>query len=60
MSTPSPGSHVPEIFSLRLVVADFYLEKPIHGLDTCYSEHRGSTIGRVVIIYFYKMTFYNL
>lgn len=38
-----------EIFSLRLVIADFYMEKPVFGLDACYSEFRGKQIKRVNI-----------
>lgn len=45
------------IFSLRLVIADFYMEKPVPGLDPCYSEFRGKEIKRVskfVHINYYK------
>ncbi|XP_023293724.2 DNA polymerase zeta catalytic subunit isoform X1 [Lucilia cuprina] len=38
------------IFSLRLVIADFYMEKPVPGLDACYSEFRGKEIKRVPVI----------
>ncbi|XP_030377595.1 DNA polymerase zeta catalytic subunit [Scaptodrosophila lebanonensis] len=38
------------IFSIRLVIADFYMEKPIFGLDPCYSELRGKEIKRVPIV----------
>ncbi|XP_037953294.1 DNA polymerase zeta catalytic subunit [Teleopsis dalmanni] len=38
------------VFSIRLVVADFYLDKPTYGLDPCYSEFRGKQIKRVPII----------
>uniref|UniRef100_A0A1I8QAE6 DNA polymerase zeta catalytic subunit n=1 Tax=Stomoxys calcitrans TaxID=35570 RepID=A0A1I8QAE6_STOCA len=38
------------IFSLRLVIADFYMEKPVPGLDPVYSEFRGKEIKRVPII----------
>lgn len=36
-----------DIYSLRLVIADFYMEKPVFGLDPCYSELRGKEIKRV-------------
>ncbi|KAM7346127.1 DNA polymerase zeta catalytic subunit [Cochliomyia hominivorax] len=39
-----------DIFSLRLVIADFYMEKPVPGLDPCYSEFRGKEIKRVPVI----------
>ena len=45
------------IFSLRLVIADFYMEKPVAGLDPCYSEFRGKEIKRVsknINLYCYK------
>nr|XP_036219196.1 DNA polymerase zeta catalytic subunit [Bactrocera oleae] len=38
------------VFSVRLVIADFYMEKPIFGFDPCYSEFRGKEIKRVPII----------
>ncbi|KAL7738667.1 hypothetical protein ACLKA6_006953 [Drosophila palustris] len=38
------------IYSLRLVIADFYMEKPVFGLDPCYSELRGKEIKRVPIV----------
>ncbi|XP_011292459.1 DNA polymerase zeta catalytic subunit [Musca domestica] len=38
------------IFSLRLVIADFYMEKPVPGLDPVYSEFRGKEIKKVPII----------
>ncbi|XP_065368468.1 DNA polymerase zeta catalytic subunit [Calliphora vicina] len=38
------------IFSLRVVIADFYMEKPVPGLDACYSEFRGKEIKRVPVI----------
>ncbi|TDG44390.1 hypothetical protein AWZ03_009193 [Drosophila navojoa] len=38
------------IYSVRLVIADFYMEKPVFGLDPCYSELRGKEIKRVPIV----------
>ncbi|XP_036331979.1 uncharacterized protein LOC118743430 [Rhagoletis pomonella] len=38
------------VFSVRLVIADFYVEKPMLGFDPCYSEFRGKEIRRVPII----------
>ncbi|XP_034102434.1 DNA polymerase zeta catalytic subunit [Drosophila albomicans] len=43
-------STIDGIYSLRLVIADFYMEKPIFGLDPCYSELRGKEIKRVPIV----------
>ncbi|XP_064541449.1 DNA polymerase zeta catalytic subunit isoform X2 [Drosophila montana] len=43
-------SAIDGIYSLRLVIADFYLEKPVFGLDPCYSELRGKEIKRVPIV----------
>lgn len=39
------------IFSLRVVIADFYMEKPVPGLDPCYSEFRGKEIKRVSYLF---------
>ncbi|KAH8372951.1 hypothetical protein KR009_008781 [Drosophila setifemur] len=38
------------VYSVRLVIADFYLEKPQYGLDPCYSELRGKEIKRVPVV----------
>ncbi|KAI8037098.1 hypothetical protein M5D96_009844 [Drosophila gunungcola] len=38
------------VYSVRLVIADFYMEKPQFGLDPCYSELRGKEIKRVPVI----------
>lgn len=40
------------VYSVRLVIADFYMEKPQFGLDPCYSELRGKEIKRVGRSYF--------
>uniref|UniRef100_A0A1B0A7J0 DNA polymerase zeta catalytic subunit n=1 Tax=Glossina pallidipes TaxID=7398 RepID=A0A1B0A7J0_GLOPL len=45
-----------EIFSIRLVIADFYMEKPVFGLDACYSEFRGKQIKRVPVIRIFGST----
>ncbi|EDW31663.1 GL10839 [Drosophila persimilis] len=44
----APG--IDGVYSIRLVIADFYMEKPQSGLDPCYSELRGKEIKRVPII----------
>jgi len=41
------------VYSVRLVIADFYMEKPQFGLDPCYSELRGKEIKRVSTILFH-------
>ncbi|KAH8357763.1 hypothetical protein KR200_003435 [Drosophila serrata] len=38
------------VYSMRLVIADFYMEKPQFGLDPCYSELRGKEIKRVPVV----------
>ncbi|XP_033156819.1 DNA polymerase zeta catalytic subunit [Drosophila mauritiana] len=38
------------VYSVRLVIADFYMEKPQFGMDPCYSELRGKEIKRVPVI----------
>lgn len=40
-------SAIEGVYSVRLVIADFYMEKPQFGLDPCYSELRGKEIKRV-------------
>ncbi|EDW74045.1 uncharacterized protein Dwil_GK21718 [Drosophila willistoni] len=44
------GGAIDGIYSIRLVIADFYMEKPIFGLDPCYSELRGKEIKKVPIV----------
>lgn len=38
------------IFSLRLVTVDYYLEKPIKGVDVTFSEFRGSPVRRLPVV----------
>ncbi|CAK1598542.1 unnamed protein product [Parnassius mnemosyne] len=47
--TDSSTSKNPE-FSLRIVVCDYYLTKPISGVDVIYSEFRGSDIKQVPVL----------
>lgn len=39
-------------FSLRIVVADFYITKPISGLDPVHSEFRGNDVKTVFFFFF--------
>lgn len=39
-----------DVFSIRLVVADYYMKKPIPGLDPTTCEFRGREIKRVPVI----------
>lgn len=48
------------IFSLRVVIADFYMEKPVPGLDPCYSEFRGKEIKRVSYLFIKIVLSYNV
>ncbi|XP_034653451.1 DNA polymerase zeta catalytic subunit isoform X1 [Drosophila subobscura] len=48
MAAAAPG--IDGVYSIRLVIADFYMEKPQFGQDPCYSELRGKEIKRVPII----------
>ncbi|XP_017012504.2 DNA polymerase zeta catalytic subunit isoform X1 [Drosophila takahashii] len=48
MAAASEG--IDGVYSVRLVIADFYMEKPQFGLDPCYSELRGKEIKRVPVI----------
>ena len=43
-------------FSLRIVDADYYLDKPIPNLDVCYSECRNRDIDKVPIIRIFGST----
>ncbi|XP_068631167.1 DNA polymerase zeta catalytic subunit isoform X2 [Battus philenor] len=47
--TDSTLTKKPE-FSLRIVVCDHYLTKPIPGIDVIYSEFRGSDIKQVPVL----------
>ncbi|BFG04302.1 DNA polymerase zeta catalytic subunit [Drosophila madeirensis] len=48
MAAAAPG--IDGVYSIRLVIADFYMEKPQFGQDPCYSDLRGKEIKRVPII----------
>ncbi|KAH8316357.1 hypothetical protein KR067_005684 [Drosophila pandora] len=43
-------SEIEGVYSVRLVIADFYMEKPQFGLDPCYSELRGKEIKKVPVV----------
>ncbi|XP_055836926.1 DNA polymerase zeta catalytic subunit [Episyrphus balteatus] len=45
-----------DIFSLRIVTADFYMEKPKPGLDPCFSEFRAKEIKKVPVIRIFGST----
>ncbi|KPJ02898.1 DNA polymerase zeta catalytic subunit [Papilio xuthus] len=47
--TDSSLSKKPE-FSIRIVVCDHYLTKPVPGIDVIYSEFRGSDIKQVPVL----------
>ncbi|CAG4991602.1 unnamed protein product [Parnassius apollo] len=47
--TDSSTSKNPE-FSIRIVICDYYLTKPIPGVDVIYSEFRGSDIKQVPVL----------
>ncbi|KPJ19017.1 DNA polymerase zeta catalytic subunit [Papilio machaon] len=47
--TDSSLSKKPE-FSIRIVVCDYYLTKPVPGVDVIYSEFRGSDIKQVPVL----------
>ncbi|KAJ2952055.1 hypothetical protein O0L34_g4319 [Tuta absoluta] len=50
MSVSSSSSIVKPEFSVRIVVCDHYLTKPIPGIDVIYSEFRGSDIKQVPVL----------
>ncbi|KAG6456573.1 hypothetical protein O3G_MSEX009813 [Manduca sexta] len=43
-------SHTKPQFSVRIVVCDHYLTKPVPGVDVIYSEFRGSDIKQVPVL----------
>ena len=50
-TTPgSDGSPQPRVFSVRIVDLDYYLARPVPGLDECYSQLEGTVIDKVPII----------
>lgn len=49
-----------EIFSVRIVVCDHYLTKPIPGIDVTYSEFRGSDIKQVFRFLFYMLLYIKI
>lgn len=43
-------------FSLRIVDVEYYLERPVKNLDTCYSEFRQRDIYKVPVIRIFGST----
>ena len=43
-------------FSMRIVDADFYLAKPIKGIDICFSEFRQNETQRIPILRIFGST----
>ncbi len=52
---PSSGSQE-EVFIVRIVCLDYYLAKPIPGLDICHSHLEGTAIERVPVVQIYGAT----
>ncbi|XP_038222862.1 DNA polymerase zeta catalytic subunit [Zerene cesonia] len=61
MKTTNSNSHTGSLelkpeFSVRIVVCDSYLTKPLPGIDVIYSEFRGSDIKQVPILRIFGST----
>lgn len=65
MSQASDGYHTPlqpavqkrdETFVVRIVSLDYYMAKPLPGLDMCFSPLEGTVIDRVPVIQIYGST----
>ncbi len=54
---PQPSSaNEEEVFIVRIVCLDYYLAKPISGLDICHSQLEGTAIERVPVVQIYGAT----
>ncbi|KAL3750136.1 hypothetical protein ACJRO7_011158 [Eucalyptus globulus] len=53
-SQPSTAASGPEkdpaIFSVRIVSIDYYMARPIPGVDVCYSSFQGEKVNEVPVI----------
>ena len=45
-----------ETFVVRIVSLDYYMAKPIPGLDMCHSQLEGTAIERVPVVQIYGAT----
>jgi DNA polymerase zeta len=45
-----------ETFVVRIVTLDYYMAKPIPGLDICHSQLEGTAIERVPVVQIYGAT----
>ncbi|KAJ0178950.1 hypothetical protein K1T71_005725 [Dendrolimus kikuchii] len=50
MSAEDSSSRFKPEFSIRIVVCDYYLTKPLPGIDVIYSDFRGSDIKQVPVL----------
>ena len=65
MSQASDACHTPvqqagqkkdETFLVRIVSLDYYMAKPLAGLDICFSHSEGTAIDRVPVVQIYGST----
>ena len=58
LDTPvqASGGRDEEEFVFRIVALDYYMSRPVPGLDVCYSQLEGTAIDRVPVIQIYGST----
>ena len=59
LDTPQPNANdrqQHEQFSVRVVALDYYMCRPVPGLDVCHSQLQGAAIEKVPVIQVYGST----
>ncbi|BDA47990.1 probable DNA polymerase zeta catalytic subunit [Coccomyxa sp. Obi] len=56
MQPQTSSASLEEVFIVRVVCLDYYLAKPIPGLDICHSQLEGTAIERVPVVQIYGAT----
>lgn len=54
------STHAVNMFSLRIVTVDHYLNVPLPDLDPCYSQFRGSQVAKVTEICLIPIVFFSI
>ena len=49
-ATLQPGPTPPEPFIMRIVALDYYMARPLLGLDACWSELEGAPVAQVPVV----------
>lgn len=53
---PLPSAASSRLFAVRIVALDYYMARPLPGVDACFSHQEGSAIDQVPVIRIFGST----